>query len=179
LLNTLRCKLIYQYCPHMVKRHKRQCNQKWFIYSFRITASWRTFLSRSHSCISTNEKVSNFKKYLKTPFYQYFKIFNRPLLTTYFLVFMSFYHMRAEYCVFYLKCALLLFKICPLTLNVYFFFYIDGVILKSIASRYLNFIRIGFFFCLAYWALNFSVKCIYYLKWFLSWFFRNLSEEMV
>ena len=30
------------------------------------------------------KKVSNFKKYLKTTFYHYFKIFSRPLLTTYF-----------------------------------------------------------------------------------------------
>ena len=71
--------------------HSVQCKQKWVIYSFRIPASWCTFLSRSHSCISTNKKVSNFKKYLKPTFYHYFKIFNRPLLTTYFLLFTSFY----------------------------------------------------------------------------------------
>ena len=49
-------------CPHMINGRKHQCKQKWV--SFRILASWCTFLSRSHSFISTNKKVSNLKKVL-------------------------------------------------------------------------------------------------------------------
>ena len=68
------------FCPHMVKGRKRQCKQKWFFYSFRIPASWRTFLSKSHSCISTNKKVINFSKFLYM-YYHYLKTFNSQLLT--------------------------------------------------------------------------------------------------
>ena len=47
------------------------------------------------------KKVNNFKTYLKTTFYQYFPTFSRPLLTTYFLLFTSFYRiMRAELIVY-------------------------------------------------------------------------------
>ena len=43
--------------------------------------------------------LSNFLKFLKDIYYHYFKTFNHPLLTTYFLMFTSFYHMRAVlYC---------------------------------------------------------------------------------
>ena len=83
------------YCPHMVKGRKHQWKQKLVIY--RIPALWHTFLSGSHSYISTNKKAINYKKYIKTIFYQYFKILNRPLLRTSFLVFTSFYHRRAVY----------------------------------------------------------------------------------
>ena len=47
--------LLGQICPRMVKGRKRQCKQKWVIYSFRNPVSWCTFLSRSQSCISTNK----------------------------------------------------------------------------------------------------------------------------
>ena len=67
------------FCPQFVKGCKRHCKKNWVNYSFRIFSSWRTFLFMPYSCIYTNKKEINFKKYLKPHFINILKPLNHCL----------------------------------------------------------------------------------------------------